>query len=480
MRNCGKVYLVGAGCGEYDLITLRGMNILKKCEVLVYDSLIDINLIDFAPEDSEKICVGKRSGHHSESQENINRLLVEKALDSKIVVRLKGGDPFVFGRGGEEITELKKHDIPYSVIPAVSSCIAVPELVGIPVTHRKLCRSFHVITGHPIPGNLEYYAKSEGTLVFLMGLKNLRKIAEGLIDGGMSGDTPSAVISGKRKVTDTLENIADMAERENIPAPAVIVIGKTAEFDFSPTLKNPLENVSVTVTGTERFTGKLFSEFSALGAYVKRINTLKISEYENNQYFDKALQNIKKYSLIILTSINGAEIFFRRMKRLKIDIRQLGNIKFAVIGKNTSDFLAERGIYADIVPEIYTSSELAKAVVKSNPDNVLILRAEKGSEILTDILDENNIIYDDIKIYDTEFQTDKLYIYTDYIIFGSSSGAKEFFENQCSLSDKTKIVCIGKTTAKAVPENIKNTVLTAETYDIQGIVNTILKEENKK
>lgn len=475
----GKVYLVGAGCGKYDLITLRGMNILKKCEVLVYDSLIDINLLDFAPQNSEKICVGKRSGHHSESQENINKLLVGKALEGKIVVRLKGGDSFVFGRGGEEITELKKHDIPYSVIPAVSSCIAIPELAGIPVTHRKLSRSFHVITGHPIPENLEYYAQSDGTLIFLMGLQNLRKIADRLLDGGMSGDTPSAVISGKRKVTDTLENIADTTERENISAPAVIVIGKTAEFDFSPTLKNPLENVSITVTGTERFTEKLFSEFTELGADVTKINTLKISEYENNQYFDKALQNIKKYSLIVLTSINGAEIFFSRLRKLKIDIRQLGNIKFAVIGKNTADFLAERGIYADIVPEIYTSSALAEAVAKSNPDNVLILRAEKGSEILTDILDENNIIYDDIKIYDTKFQTDKLYINNDYIIFGSSLGAKGFFENQCSLSDKTKIVCIGETTAKAVPENIKNTVLIAETYDIQGILNKILKEENK-
>lgn len=294
----GKVYLVGAGCGEYDLITLRGMNILKRCEVLVYDSLIDENLPDFAPQDSEKICVGKRSGHHSETQENINKILVGKALEGKIVVRLKGGDPFVFGRGGEEIAELKKNNIPYDIIPAVSSCIAIPELAGIPVTHRKISRSFHVITGHPLPENLEYYAESDGTLVFLMGLNNIRRITEGLISGGMRKDMPCAVISGNHRITDTLENISDKSG--SIKAPAVIVIGETAGFDFMPDKK------SITITGTKRFTEKLYSELIRLNMNIKILDYVKIHEYKNNPDFDNALKNTDKYDMLVLTSINGA------------------------------------------------------------------------------------------------------------------------------------------------------------------------------
>ena len=174
--NKGRVYLVGAGCGDYDLITLRGLELIKKCDVLIYDSLIDKELLEYA-ENAEKICVGKRSGAHSETQKTINSLLIEKARENKTVVRLKGGDPFVFGRGGEEIIALKEGDIPFDIVPGISSAIAVPELAGIPVTHRLTSRSFHVITGHTaediLPENMKAYAECEGTLVFLMGLKNL-------------------------------------------------------------------------------------------------------------------------------------------------------------------------------------------------------------------------------------------------------------------------------------------------------------------
>lgn len=480
MKKFGKVYLVGAGCGKYDLITVRGMNILKECEVLVYDNLIDKNLLDFVPHSCEKICVGKRSGNHSESQENINKILTEKALEGKTVVRLKGGDPFVFGRGGEEIIYLKENNIPYSVIPAISSCIAVPEMAGIPVTHRNLSRSFHVITGHPLPENFEYYAKLDGTLIFLMGFKNLKKISYELIKCGMSENMPTAVISDKKAIKDTLKNIVDTAEREKMSTPAVIVIGKTVGFDFSSTLKKPLENISITVTGTKRFTEKLFSEFEKFGADIKKIITLKLNEYENNQNFDKALTKIKKYDMIILTSINGAEIFFKRMKKLKIDMRNLGKIKFAVIGKNTSEVLENNGIYPDIIPKINVSYELAKAVCKKKPDKVLILRAEKGSEILTDVLDKKKIRYNDIRTYDTEYTMKNTHIDTDYIIFGSASGAEGFFKYNNTISEKTKIVCIGNVTSKLVPDDINNPVLIAETFDSKGIINTILMEENKK
>ena len=236
----GRVTLVGAGCGSFDLITLRGRNVLAQCDTVVYDSLIDSRLLDFCPE-AEKICVGKRAGQHSAAQEKINSLLVEKALSGRNVVRLKGGDPFVFGRGGEEILELQKHGIPYSVVPGVTSCVAVPELAGIPVTHRRTARCFHVITGHTAdsctPEKLEQYAKIGGTLVFLMGLNSLVEIASGLISGGMPGDTPAAVISNgatirQRTVRAPLSGIADEVRAAEIPAPAVIVVGIPRSMTF--------------------------------------------------------------------------------------------------------------------------------------------------------------------------------------------------------------------------------------------------------
>ncbi|MGN1090147.1 MAG: uroporphyrinogen-III C-methyltransferase [Huintestinicola sp.] len=195
----GYVYLCGAGCGEADLITVRGMNALKSCDTVIYDALIDEKLLEIVPENAERICVGKRAGKHSEKQENINDIIVENALSGKCVVRLKGGDPLVFGRGGEEADALEKNGIAYEFIPGITSAVAVPELAGIPVTHRNVSRSFHVITGHTaddtLPENMAEYARLNGTIVFLMGLRNLRKIAEGLIEYGKSPDTPAAVIS---------------------------------------------------------------------------------------------------------------------------------------------------------------------------------------------------------------------------------------------------------------------------------------------
>ena len=233
MNKLGKVYLVGAGCGDYDLITLRGMNLLKVCDTVVYDSLIDSRLLDFTADTTEKICVGKRAGHHCEKQERINEILVENALNGKAVVRLKGGDPFVFGRGGEEILALKKHNIPYDIVPGITSAIAVPELAGIPVTHRKMSRGFHVITGHTaedlIPENIKKYASTDETLVILMGLNNLSKITETLILNGKDKNTPAAVIShgasAKQKtIRSDLKNIADEVKKHKIKTPAISIV----------------------------------------------------------------------------------------------------------------------------------------------------------------------------------------------------------------------------------------------------------------
>lgn len=279
------------------------MRILEECDTVVYDSLIDEQLLDFAPAEAEKICVGKRSRHHSEMQENINEILAERATEGKTVVRLKGGDPFAFGRGGEEAIALRERGIPYSIVPGITSAIAAPELAGIPVTHRRISRSFHVITWHTaddaLTESIKKYAQFDGTLMFLMGLKNLHKIAEELISGGMSGETPTAVIScsctaDQRVVRNSLSRIADKAEEEKITAPAVIVVGETVRLDLSPNAELPLIGTTVTTTGTKRFTEKMAGKLTMHGADVKILNTLNVSEYRENSPFDTALRSIKK------------------------------------------------------------------------------------------------------------------------------------------------------------------------------------------
>ncbi|MDD7428448.1 MAG: uroporphyrinogen-III C-methyltransferase [Oscillospiraceae bacterium] len=488
--SAGKVYITGGGCGEADLITLRGADALSKADCVVYDDLVDDRLLGFAPENAEKIYVGKRLGKHSEKQDSINEILIKKASEGKTVVRLKGGDPFVFGRGGEEAAALSSEDIPYEIIPGISSCIAVPELAGIPVTHRKVSRSFHVITAHTaddIPeGYFGKYAALDGTLVFLMGLERLERLSEELISGGLFPDTPAAVISKggtseQRTVRGRLSDIAQAVRRENIPAPAVIIVGETAALDFSKTMKRPLDGVSVTVTGTEKLVKKLSEKIYARGGSTYPLPVVKIAEYEDNARFDSALDNISDYGYIVLTSANGADIFLDRMKRLGIDLRSLWGIKLAVVGRPTGEHLKSAGLIPDLIPETYTVEALGRLLAENvmSGEKALILRAEQGSEILNKNLDEYGISYDDIKIYDTApCGADRAvkHITTDFLTFASGSGVKAFFKAGYTLSDSTKIVCIGNITADELLKNPavnKNNVYIADSFTADGIIEKI-------
>lgn len=478
----GYVYLCGAGCGEADLITLRGMNALKNCDAVIYDSLIDEKLTGFAPENAEKICVGKRAGRHSEKQENINALIVEKALEGKCVVRLKGGDPLVFGRGGEEADALEKNGIAYEFIPGITSAVAVPELAGIPVTHRNVSRSFHVITGHTaddtFPDNMAEYAKLKGTLVFLMGLKNLPRIADGLMENGRSPNTPAAVISnGGRKnqsvIKSTLSDISEKAKYAE--APAIIVVGETVSYDFITE-----KNMTASLVGTRCFTEKLSKKLSPLGVKTEFPCELKIKEYSDAPAFDNALKNISDFTVTVFTSANAVKIFFGRMKKLQIDIRKIGEMKFAVIGSGTAGALAEYGIGADIIPEKYTSADLGKKLAKvcGRSDNILIPRAEKGSKELTIPLDAAGIKYREIKIYDVcASEVMPCEITSDYLVFGSSSGVRNFFDCGYAVSDRTEIICIGDITAKAFEKISGRKCSVPETQDSDGIAEIILKRE---
>lgn len=483
----GSVYLVGAGCGSFDMITVRGMELLQSCDTVVYDALIDKRLLDFVPENGEKICVGKRSGGHSESQDNINRLLIEKAEAGRMVVRLKGGDPLVFGRGGEEALILREHNIYFEFVPGVTSAIAVPELAGIPVTHRGVSRSFHVITGHTGAGlsctDFRRYAGLDGTLVFLMGLKNLPDIAAQLMEGGMSPETPAAVISkggtsAQKLIRDKLKNIAETARRSCAEAPAVTVVGETAALNLLPNGGLPLSGVRIAVTGTERFRTKLSAGLRSLGAEVFTAAALDIQEYKENPELDKALHSIEDYSWVVFTSGYGAEIFFNRMKKLRIDFRRLAGLKFAVIGKGTGEISEQYGIIPDLMPESFTAAELGRALCKTvvSGEKVLLPRAEIASEELTDILLENEIKLHEVKIYNMVSRKGEDFPDCKYTVFGSSSAVRAYFSVSGEIPANTKPVCIGDVTASELKKYTDSRFLTAQEQTVQGIIKTILED----
>ncbi|MGN1412604.1 MAG: uroporphyrinogen-III C-methyltransferase [Oscillospiraceae bacterium] len=483
MSTKGKVYLIGAGCGDWQLITLKGLNRLKTCDCVIYDRLISKKLLEYVPEMCKKIYVGKQCGYHSKTQDEINQIIVDEALSGKNVARLKGGDPFVFGRGGEEIQELQKQGIEYEVISGISSSIAVPSNVGIPVTHRNVARSFHVITGHTMDNSTEDFstlAKLKGTLIFLMSLGNLKTICNGLISNGKDKITPCAIICNgtmpnEKVIKGDLSTIVDIANQQDIQPPSILVVGETVKFNFKSTIEKPLDGKSIGITGTDRFTSQLEDKLYNLGGSVSKLNYMSINPlYENISSID-----FSKYTHIVFTSPNGVDIFFKYLKSNHIDIRTILNKKFATVGTSTAESLSQYGIYADIIPKKFTSMELAKTIVEQYTinDNYLILRGVNGSNVLTNILKENDIKYNDIKIYDISCDNAKLsqdVSALDYIIFGSSMGVKEFFKYK-TLSPDTKIIAIGELCKSTLDSfNLDNKIYMADTYNIDGIINKML------
>lgn len=492
----GKVYLVGAGCGDPELITWKGLKLLRECDVVLYDDLVAPKLLEETKKDCELIFVGKRYGKHSLPQNETNALLLEKAKEGKMVVRLKGGDPFVFGRGGEEVLALQGGNIPYEVVSGVTSSIAVPAAAGIPVTHRKTARSFHVITGHTAAGgettiteNLDVLAKLEDTLVFLMGLHHLEEICEGLMQGGKDAKTPAAVISKgttpqQKTVRARLGDLAAKVREAELEAPAVIVIGETAELDFTGTIPRPLYGVKIGVTGTKSITRKLRDRLEELGAAVTEMDYSSIVPYRENKMLEEALQHVADYPWAVFTSPNGVDIFFDYLKKLKFDVRKLADLQFAVIGTGTAAALEKRGIYASFLPEKYDVESLAKGLCEKvrKDENILILRAEQGSEILTEVLDEAGMDYTDVKIYDIHVDEDKRRYANekvqemDFITFASGSGVRGFMENGGSIPVGTKAVCIGSSTANMLKKYGDYEKIMADIFNVDGVVDAILKE----
>ena len=484
----GRVYLVGAGCGEADLITVRGLELLRRCDAVVYDDLIDQALLDAAPAEAERIYMGKRLGRHSAPQGEISRVLVEKASEGKTVVRLKGGDPFVFGRGGEEMEALLAAGIPCEEVPGITSAVAIPAAAGIPVTHRGLSRSFHVITGHTCDtadGTAERWetlAALEGTLVFLRGLSRLEKIAAGLLAAGKDGATPAAVVSGGNAahpltVRGTLADIAARARQAGAQAPAVIVVGQTAAMDLSATLDRPLAGVRVGLTGTAGMRERLGALLRQQGAQVSAAGSLTVEELPLPLTLTELCAG--KSPLLVFTSGNGVEIFFRKARREGLDLRRLSMCRFAVIGDATRRRLSRHGIQADLCPEEYTSAGLGAALKeRMKPgEEAILLRSRQGAPILPELLEQAGLGVKELPLYtlrpETAPRREDMET-PDYLVFVSAGGVEAYFAAGGTVAEKTVCVCIGPVTARALEQHCEKPFLTAEEISVEGVVQTIL------
>lgn len=490
----GTVYLVGAGPGDTGFLTVRGKQLLQSAEVVLYDRLANPALLQEIPDDCLEVYVGKRDGAHSMTQEDINALLIGYAKEGKTVVRLKGGDPFVFGRGGEEALALDVEGIPYEIVPGVTSAIGALAAAGIPVTHRGVAESFHVITGHTkedlLPEQLTSYASLSGTLVFLMGVGHLQEIADGLMQAGKRADCPAAVVQQgttvfQRRIDGTLETIAAIAKERHIMPPAILVVGETAAMHLQ-SIRMPLAGCRIAVTGTKELVKKQSSLLCAQGAQVLPVPSLRI---EKRKWDRRMTERILKAEWLVFTSANGVRTFFELLQKVRIDCRSFGSTKFAVIGKGTGEVLKAHGIYADYVPETYTVEALARGLVQrlNGCLQICVLRAAHGSKRLNEILDAAGISYADIAVYDTVpadngqllQECKKALPILDYVTFSSASGVHVFAESMGEqIPFYGKYVCIGEQTADALRKLQiceESRILVAEQADSESLAACIQK-----
>lgn len=500
-KTSGCVILAGAGPGDPGLITVKSVEALRSCDAVVYDSLASEDFLKEVKPECEKIYVGKRAGHHSMKQEEINRILVEQAKMGRRVVRLKGGDPFVFGRGGEEILELQKEGIPYEVIPGVTSAVAALASAGIPITHRGMSRSFHVMTGHTrengLPEDLEQFGRLSGTLVFLMGLSHVKEICESLIAQGRPSETPAAVIQSgtlpqQKVVRGTLADIHEKCKEAGIASPAIIAVGDVTALRMEATLKKPLEGVRVGITGTPAFTGKLGAALKERGAQKENMAVLEVTSYADSKQVQACLEKLEQYTWVVFTSANGVRIFLKALMESGRDYRSLGHVKLAAVGKGTDRELRQHGLRADYIPERYCAEDLARGLASllGAEDKVLIPRAVRGSAELPRILREAGISYEDVALYDVKglglqgaALEDRLQG-LDYLTFASASGVDAFLENlpmeQRQVLKSVRLVSIGEATATAMREAGYPADLEAEEFSAAGIVNCILEDAGSR
>ena len=493
----GKVWLVGAGPGDLGLFTLKGMKVLEEADVVVYDSLVGQGVLSKIPPDAKLINVGKRAAHHTMKQEDINRVLAEEAEKGQRVVRLKGGDPFLFGRGGEELELLSEEGIPYEVVPGVTSSLAVPAYNGIPVTHRDFCSSLHIITGHKKAGepyniNFKALAETKGTLVFLMGVSALPDLCRGLLDAGMEPDMPAAILqkgttAGQKRIVATVATLADEVEKRGIETPAIIVVGKVCSLadDFYWYEKLPLAGYKVLVT-RPREAGLVMSEkLREMGAEVVELPAIRTVPLKDMTKLGDSLEKLDTYDWVVFTSPIGVKVFFDEMRKEHFDIRKLGSAKIGAIGEGTEKALQERGVFTDFMPSVYDGETLGRELcsICSGNERILIPRAKIGSkEIIKELTKKPGIQVDDVPTYDTIYEKqeaidEKKAIESDEIdcaVFTSSSTVRGFAEAVQGLDfSLVNAACIGKQT-KATADSYGMNTYMAEKATIESVVDLVI------
>src|SRR5579862_1184060 len=397
----GKVYLVGAGPGDPGLLTLRAAALLAGAQVLLYDALAADSIVAMAPPSCERIFVGKRGGDHAMAQSEIEALAIAKAREGKRVVRLKGGDPFVFGRGGEEAQAFYAAGIPFEIVPGITSAVAAPAYAGIPVTHRSYCSAFTVVTGHEDPlkeaSSLDWskLADEHRTLVFLMAIENLRAIAQRLVDNGLTAGTPAAIVQNgtrptQRTVTGTLATIAADAEKAGIAAPAVLVVGEVVRareqirwFD-----RGVMFGKRVLVTRPRDQALEFARDLQGHGIEPIVAPTIAIEPPDDLRAAHRAIDELAHYQWVVFTSRNGVDAFFDRLHSLDADARYLGGIKLAAIGSATARRLEHFGVRADLLPGEYVGEEIARSLIEAahHGDRVLVYRAQEARDVLPQML----------------------------------------------------------------------------------------------
>lgn len=493
----GKVWLVGAGPGDIGLFTIKGMEVLNQAEVVVYDSLVGQGVLSRIPASVKLINVGKRASHHTMPQEEINKVLVEEAEKGLRVVRLKGGDPFLFGRGGEELELLKEHEIPYEVVPGVTSPLSVPAYNGIPVTHRDFCSSLHIITGHKRAGekydiDFDALVRTKGTLVFLMGVSALEDIMEGLLSAGINPDMPAAILqkgttADQKRIVATAATLKKEVDQQGIETPAIIVVGKVCSLadKFAWYENLPLAGWKVLVTRPKNMISKTAAKLREQGAEVLELPAIRTEPMDDKAEIHGALERLDTYQWMVFTSPTGVEIFFREMQDYGKDIRALGNIKIAVIGEGTRRKLWEHGLLADLMPEAYDGDSLGEALaaVLGGTERILLPRAEKGNEKLVRFLRETGAQVDDIPTYHTVYERSTLIDEKkelesgsiDCVVFTSASTVRGFVEGTgCTDYSGVRAACIGKQTRAAADAYGMKTYM-AEKATIDSLISLVIR-----
>lgn len=493
----GKVWLVGAGPGDPGLFTLKGKEVLSRADVVVYDALVGSGVLTMIPKDAELINVGKRSSNHLAPQETINRILVEEAKKGKRVVRLKGGDPFLFGRGGEEMELLKLEKIPCEVVPGVTSAIAVPAYNGIPVTHRDFCSSVHIITGHKKKDekydiDFEALVRTKGTLVFLMGVKALPDIMKGLLENGCDPFMPAAILqkgtlAGQKRIVATVSTLEEEVERQGVETPAIIVVGKVCDLaqEFAWYEELPLAGKKILVTRPRELVSVMSRKLREKGAEVLELPAICTVPIPDNALLQKAIKELNTYQWLVFTSPSGVRIFFDELRAEKKDIRALAGLQIAALGSGTAKVLESHGLYPELIPEIFDGEALGKALAEklSGTEKLLIPRAALGGRELIEELQKKGVVVDDIPTYDTLYETpgavDEKAEFdagtVDYAVFTSASTVRGFEQAVKGIDfSKVKAVCIGRQT-KAAADALGMETYMAEKATMDSVVACVEK-----